>query len=119
MAIWGGTKEHARYLDEDLMPGFQYVLELWEKGQFWDISDKTYLYYIYVDGTQTACLYEWNNATNFDVLGVGSTDANWLDTVKSKLPDWNESINARFVKAETALKDGLVKYYGYTGADFE
>src|SRR5690606_33447285 len=23
MAIWGGTKEHARYLDEDLMPGFQ------------------------------------------------------------------------------------------------
>ena len=119
MAIWGGTKEHARYLDEDLMPGFQYVLELWENGQFWDISDKTYLYYIYVDGTQTACLYEWNNATNAEVLGVGSTDANWLDTVKSKLPDWNESINARFVKAETALKDGLAKYYGYTGADFE
>jgi len=119
MAIWGGTKEHARYLDADKMPGFQYVLELWEKGQFWDISDKTYLFYIYEDGTQTACLYEWLNATNFDVLGVGSTDANWLDTVKAKLSDWNEAINARFVKAETGLKDGLIKYYGFTEEAFK
>ena len=89
-----------------------------EKGQFWDISDKTYLFYIYEDGTQTACLYEWINATNTAVLGVSTTDANWLDTVKAKLADWNVNINARFVKAETALKEGLVKYYGLTEADF-
>lgn len=118
MTIWGSTPNHARYLDADLMPGFQYVLELWEKGQFWDISDKTYLYYIVEDATPVACLLEWNGATNFDMVGVGTTDANWLDTVKAKLADWNTNINARFVKAETNLKDGLVKYYGYTPEDF-
>jgi maltose-binding protein MalE len=114
MAIWGSTKEHARYLDKDLMPGFQYVLELWEKGEMWDISDKTYLYHIIEDGTRVNNLREWLSATNAEVLGVGTTDANWLDTVKAKLGDWNETINARFVKAEGKLKEGLMKYYGLT-----
>ena len=59
------------------------------------------------------------NATNYDVLGVGSTDANWLDTVKAKLSDWNEAINARFVKAEKGLRDGLIKYYGFTEDAFK
>ena len=114
MAVWGSTKEHARYLDKDLMPGFQYVLELWEKGEMWDISDKTYLYHIIEDGTRVNNLHEWLSATNAEVLGVGTTDANWLDTVKAKLGDWNEAINARFVKAEGKLKEGLMKYYGLT-----
>ena len=114
MAVWGSTKEHARYLDKDLMPRFQYVLELWEKGEMWDISDKTYLYHIIEDGTRVNNLHEWLSATNAEVLGVGTTDANWLDTVKAKLGDWNEAINARFVKAEGKLKEGLMKYYGLT-----
>ena len=114
MAVWGSTKEHARYLDKDLMPGFQYVLELWEKGEMWDISDKTYLYHIIEDGTRVNNLHEWLSATNAEALGVGTTDANWLDTVKAKLGDWNEAINARFVKAEGKLKEGLMKYYGLT-----
>ena len=114
MAVWGSTKEHARYLDKDLMPGFQYVLELWEKGEMWDISDKTYLYHIIEDGTRVNNLREWLSATNAEALGVGTTDANWLDTVKAKLGDWNEAINARFVKAEGKLKEGLMKYYGLT-----
>ena len=114
MAVWGSTKEHARYLDKDLMPGFQYVLELWEKGEMWDISDKTYLYHIIEDGTRVNNLREWLSATNAEALGVGTTDANWLDTVKAKLGDWNETINARFVKAEGKLKEGLMKYYGLT-----
>ncbi|HPY43769.1 MAG TPA: hypothetical protein PLO90_05330, partial [Clostridia bacterium] len=63
MAVWGSTKEHARYLDKDLMPGFQYVLELWEKGEMWDISDKTYLYHIIEDGTRVNNLHEWLSAT--------------------------------------------------------
>ena len=55
-----------------------------------------------------------DRADDAEVLGVGTTDANWLDTVKAKLGDWNEAINARFVKAEGKLKEGLMKYYGLT-----
>lgn len=119
MDIWYSTNTHARYADAELMPGFHYVLQLWEEGKFWDISDKCYLYYIMVDGTQTPCLYEWINATSVDVAGAGSTEANWLDNVKARLGDWNKNINDRFVIAETALKDGLKNYYGLTDADFQ
>ncbi len=119
MKIWYSTPSHARYADADLMPGFQYVLELWEGGKLWDISDKTYLYYIYEDGTQVTCMYEWLNATNPEVAGAGATEANWVDNVKAKLADWNEKINARFVTAENTLKEGLIKYYGFTEASFK
>lgn len=118
MNIWYSVEVHQRYADKDLMPGFQYVLELWESGQLWDVSDKAYPYYVTVDGTQTTCMYEWLNMTSADVAGAGTTDANWLDNVKAKLADWNVTINARFVQAETDLKNGLMKYYGMTEADF-
>lgn len=119
MKIWYSTDTHARYADADLMPGFQYILQLWEEGKFWDISDKCYPYYIMEDGTQKTCLYEWLNATQVEVAGAGSADANWLDNVKARLADWNTAINARFVIAETSLKEGLTKYYGLTEEDFK
>jgi len=119
MKIWYSTNTHARYADAEKMPGFHKVLEVWEAGQFWDISDKCYPYYVMVDGAQTTCLYEWLNATQYDVAGAGSTDANWIDNVKARLTDWNTNINKRFVEAETAIKDGLKNYYGFTDADFQ
>lgn len=119
MQIFYSTDTHARYADAEAMPGFHYLLEVWEAGQFWDISDKTYPYYVMVDGAQTQCLYEWLNATQEAVAGVGTTNASWLDNVKARLADWNVNINARFVEAETAIKDGLKTYYGFTDADFK
>ncbi|MBE5950974.1 MAG: hypothetical protein E7260_05170 [Lachnospiraceae bacterium] len=119
MNIWYSVNTHTRYADKAKMPGFHYVVELWEKGQFWDISDKCYLYYLMVDGTQTTCLYEWLNATNYDVAGAGTTEPNWIDNVKARLADWNKNINNRFVQAETELKNGLKTYYGLTDADLK
>lgn len=119
MQIWYSTNTHKRFADAELMPGFQYILQLWEEGQFWDVSDKCYPYYVMEDGVQKTCLYEWLNATAVEVAGAGSADANWMDNVKARLGDWNAAINARFVIAETSLKEGLKKYYGLTDADFQ
>ena len=119
MKIWYSTDTHKRFGDADLMPGFQYIVELWGDGQFWDISDKTYPYYIMEDGAQKQCLYEWLNATQEAVAGVGTANASWLDNVKARLSDWNTAINARFVTAETELKKGLKEYYGLTDEDFK
>ena len=118
MDIWYSVDIHARYKDADLMPGFQEVVRLWEESQFWDISDKCYPYYVYIDGTQTPCLQEWNHITEADYVGVGVTDPAWLDTIKANLPDYNKTINERFVQAEQVLKDGLKQFYGFTDADF-
>lgn len=119
MNLWYSTESHARYGNKDLMPGFQEVLRLWEAGEMWDVSDKTYPYYVTVDGVQTVCLYEWSNCTNAEVTGgVGVTDPGWVDTVKANLADWNSKINARFDEAESLMREGLKTYYGFTDADF-
>ncbi|MDE7327457.1 MAG: hypothetical protein K2N63_14495 [Lachnospiraceae bacterium] len=125
MKIWYSTDTHARYGDENLMPGFHYILKLWEDSQFWDISDKCYPFYIMEDGTQKTCLYEWLNCTNnndnmaLTIVGAKSSDANWVDNMKARLSDFNTTINARFVTAETELKNGLKEYYGLTDEDFK
>ena len=118
MEIWYGTDLHARYGDAEKMPGFQYLLELWNAGQIWDISDKTYPYRVMEDGTEVNCLREWLDVTNADITGVAVTDPSWVDTVKANLDDWNTKINARFRIAEQSIKDGLMTYYGYSEADF-
>jgi maltose-binding protein MalE len=119
MDIWYSVGIHERYGDAKLMPGFQYVLKLWQEGQLWDVSDKCYPYFVTEDGAQKACLYEWLNCYSADVAGVDVTEANWLDNVKARLADWNEVINARFVQADEGLRSGLTKYYGFTDADFK
>lgn len=118
MQIWYSVDTHTRYGDADKMPGFQYVVQLWKDGQIWDVSDKCYPWYVYEDGTRKECLYEWLNLTNADVVGVGVTEASWLDTVKANLPEWNTKMNARLEEAQKNLKEGLKTYYGFTDSDF-
>ena len=118
MKIWYSALTHQRFSDEAKMPGFQKVLELWEKGQFWDVTDKAYPYYVMEDGTRKEANYEWTYIYQKDVTGALRTDANWLDQVKAKLPDWNKTINERFVLAEQQVKDGLKEFYGFTEDDF-
>lgn len=119
MKIWYSVEAHAKYADAEAMPGFQKVVQLWKDGQIWDISDKTYPYYITEDGTQKECMYEWIYIYNTDISGALRTDPNWLDNVKARLADWNKVINERFVQSEEALKQGLITYYGFNDSDFK
>lgn len=119
MEIWYSTDVHARYGDAELMPGFQEVVRLWKEGQIWDVSDKTYPYFVNVDGTKIRCMEEWLTSFDAAVTGAGLLDPSWVATVKANLSDWNEKANARFEEAEAGLRDGLKTYYGFTDADFQ
>jgi ABC-type glycerol-3-phosphate transport system substrate-binding protein len=114
MDIWYEVETHQRFADKNKMPGFHKVLEIWEKGQFWDISDKSYPYYFYEEGTRKENLYEWKNYWNKDITGALRTDANFVDVLKSKLNDWNIVSNERFRQSAAELKEALKRYYGYT-----
>lgn len=118
MDIWYTTATHQRFADAAKMPGFQYVIELWEKGQFWDISDKAFPYYVMEDGTRREANWEWGNIGNRDVSGALRTDPNWLDQVKAKLSDWNATINQRFNVSDQQLRDGLKEFYGFKDDNF-
>jgi len=126
MEIWYSVPIHERFADPVVMPGFHKVLEIWEAGGVYDISDKAYPYFFDDAGTKRSNVYEWNNIWNPAVLtgnpdatSPRRTDANWLDTVLSKLAGWNTTMNQRFAGSVNGLKEGLKEFYGYTDADFE
>lgn len=119
MDIWYTTETHQRFKDAGKMPGFHKVLEIWEKGQFWDISDKAYPFFHDNEGERRANLHEWINIWNADIVGASRTDSNYVDVVKSRLSDWNTAVNERFEKSVNEVREGLKQYYGYTDKDFE
>lgn len=119
MEIWYTSPIHQRMGDKDKMPGFQKCVELWEKGQFWDVSDKTYPKFVMEDGTRKDADHEWKFIYQADIAGAQRHEANWLDQVKAKLPDWNTKINERYNLAEQQLRDGLKEFYGYTDDNFK
>lgn len=111
MDIWYSVDTHKRFADKEKMPGFQKIVELWEKGQYWDVSDKTFPYFHDFEGQNRANLYEWENYWNPEITGAKRTDPNYVDVLKSKLPDWNEVSNKRFKESVSKLEEGLKKYY--------
>ena len=111
MDIWYTPEIHQRFKDKNKMPGFHYILELWEKGQFWDISDKCYPWYYDFEGSRRTIIYEWENAWNPDIVGAVSTDPNWLDQVYARLAQWNTAFNQRWETEVQKLQESLNKYY--------
>lgn len=120
MNIWYTPEKHLRFKDETLMPGFHKVLEIYESGQFWDVSDKAYPYFYSEAGTRRTNLYEWKEYWNPEINGgVEKGDANFTDTVLGNLSTWNELANERFALSFAELETGLRTYYGYKDEDFE
>jgi len=125
MEYWYTPDKHQRFgaknLDEEwLMPGFQEVLRLYEIGQFWDVSDKSFPWFYTYEGTSRDIMYEWYNYWNPEVNG-GKTkfDADFESSILSLLPEWNAAANERFADAFDELEQGMMIYYGYVPADFE
>jgi hypothetical protein len=112
MGYWYSTETHARFADEDLMPGFHEVLRLWQEGEIWDVSDKVFPWFHDFEGTRRVNLYEWQSIGNADVTGTTWNDPNLADTIKSRLADWNRSINANFEQSLAEMEAGLATFYG-------
>jgi len=119
MQIWYTPSKHQRFSDESLMPGFHEVLRIYEAGQFWDVSDKSYPYFHSVEGNRRVNTYEWDNYWNAEINGgVVKGDAEFVDTILGNLEQWNTNINERFEEAFSDLRTGLKRYYGFTDEDF-
>lgn len=126
MEIWFQAPTHQYFADKTKTPGFHKLMEVFEKGEFFDVSDKAYPWTYDNNGTKSEILREWNNFNLPDVLtgtpGATSprrTDAGFTDMVLSKLAGWNTLANERFLLATTALQQGLITHYGMKAADFE
>jgi len=119
MDVWYSIPAHSILDDAARFPGFATVVELWEDGQMWDVSDKAYPYFHQFEGANRANLHEWLQMGNAEVTGATFTDDQWVDTIKAQLPTWNEDMNARFAESIATLKTGLEEFYGFETKDFE
>src|SRR5690606_41857249 len=100
-----------RCADQSLMPGFHKVLEVWQAGDIWDVSDKVYPWYFDFEGERRFNLYEWRAIGNPDITGTSWNDPNLADEIKARLSDWNRSANANFAKSFEELEGGLETFY--------
>ncbi|MCR5836564.1 MAG: hypothetical protein K6G88_08650 [Lachnospiraceae bacterium] len=120
MDIWYSIDAHKRYADKEKMPGFAQVVKIFgTEGATWDYSDKCFPCTITENGETTSCLFEWKNMWNGDIAGSYQTEPDWVSNVKSRLVDWNKTINGRFVTAQEQLKEALKQYYGFTDDQFK
>ncbi|MDF2698932.1 MAG: hypothetical protein K0Q49_488 [Haloplasmataceae bacterium] len=120
MQIWYSTDTHQRYADTELMPGFAYILELWEDGELWNVTDKIYpMKHNDETGARVVNLYEWSQLNKNEIVGKERVEADFVDSILAQLGDWNIEANEHFALAFEQLKDGLKEHYGYTDADFE
>lgn len=115
MEIWNQHPAHQVYKDKE---GFQEVIRLWKENQTWDYVDKCWLSSITEKGETKETLYEWNHKWDEEIAGAWMTDPDWVDNVKAKLADWNETCNKRINIATEQLQDALKKYYGFTDDKF-
>ena len=111
MDLWNSLPAHKYYKDKD---GFQKVVKIFKEGTSWDYIDKCWTKAIMENGELKDTLYEWRNCGDKDIAGAWMTDKNWADSIKSKLADWNSTINKRIDKAQKGFKDALKTYYGVT-----
>ena len=109
MELWNNLPAHKVYKDKE---GFQKVVDIFKEGKSWDYVDKCWTKKISEHGEEIYTLQEWISCNDKDVAGAWMTDKNWADSVKSKLADWNTTINARIKKADAEFKTALKKYYG-------
>ncbi len=118
MDIWYSVTNHSALASEAQFPGFHTVVDLWNEGKMWDVSDKAYPYWHEFEGAKRQNLYEWLQMGNDNVTGVQFTSDQFVDTIKGLLPTWNEDMNQRFEESIQALKDGLIEFYQFEDKDF-
>ncbi len=113
MELWYQVPGLAPYKEKE---GWTKCIELYKDEQFWGINNKTMPVKTTIDGVATGCYWEWQSL--YSTITARRASDEFIDEIKSRLTEWNETFNERFAQADNALKESLKSYYGFTDADF-
>jgi len=110
MEFWyqGGRE---RFRDPATMPGFHYMMQVWERGDIVGFSDKVVPWWHDFEGSRRLIAHEWLNKWSFDVAGASDGEPHWLDMVFARLADWDVDTNARFVEAWADVFAAIDRFY--------
>ena len=121
MADWYSTPNHEPFSDAKKFPGFATVVDYYNNNKIYSVSDKAYpLTYVDDSGNLIECLDYLSQYANPDYVGeVTIDDDAWTNTYLAGLSIYNDSMNESFTAAFAKVKADLIKYYGWTEADFK
>ena len=111
MEIWGSVPARARFLDANLMPGWQEVMNLFEQGVFWEVASQTFPWTFEFEGGNRAIAHEWWNRHTYAVTGAAEHEPQWVDLALSLMPEWDRVINERWAEAFERLNDVIERQY--------
>ena len=111
MEIWGSVPARARFLDANLMPGWQRVMELFEQGEFWEVAQQTFPWTFEFEGGSRAIGHEWWNRHTYAVTGAAEHEPQWVDLALSLMPEWDRVINERWAEAFERLYAAIDRFY--------
>jgi len=111
MEIWGRDPARTRFMDASLMPGWQRVMELWEEGAMWEVSDKAFPWTHEFEGGRRAIWHEWASRQTTDTTGAAEHEPQWVDLAISLMPEWDRVINERWQQAFDDLSEAIARFY--------
>jgi len=111
MHYWGSVPARQRFLDANLMPGWQEVMRLWNEGYIWEVVQTVYPWTFEFEGGNRAIAHEWWNRHTEAVAGAAEHEPEWADLVISLMPEWDRVINERWDEAFVRLYDAIARFY--------
>jgi len=111
MHYWGSVPARQRFLNADLMPGWQEVMRLWNEGYIWEVVQTVYPWTFEFEGGSRAIAHEWWNRHTLAVAGAAEHEPQWADLVISLMPEWDRVINERWDDAFVRLYAAIDRFY--------
>jgi hypothetical protein len=111
MDIWGRDPARARFMDANLMPGWQRIMQLWEQGMFWEVSDKSFPWTHEFEGGRRSIWHEWGSRQAPATTGAAEHEPQWADLAISLMPEWDRNINARWEQAFVDFSAAIARFY--------
>ena len=110
MDIWF-TSGREILRDSNSFPGFHYVIELLQKGEFAAYSYNNTPWSYDFEGEQREILQEWNNKSSAEFAGASYLDPQWIDELFARLPHWEVEFNRRFEQAFLEIDTAVQRFY--------
>jgi len=111
MHYWASVPQRQRFLDANLMPGWQEVMRLWNEGYIWEVVPTVFPWTHEFEGASRTIAFEWLNRHTAGVAGAPEHYPEWGDLVISLIPEWDIAINQRWAESFVRLYEAIARFY--------
>jgi len=111
MDLYFVPEQRRALANQTRFPGFHYVMQLWEHGQFWGLWGNAFPMSGQWEGGMRAIPYEWNNRASAAAIGAAVNEPHWFDQFAMHLPAWDSAFNDRWQERFDQILEAMFTWY--------